>query len=70
MTGPKAKRIWKKNKNIETQRRILGKYKVTKEEKMELAERELKKKDRYTKRNCTGYKQIYPAVDNEELELE
>jgi len=46
LVGPKAKSIYKKNKALDLERRIINKGKVTKEEKIEMAEAHIRKKDK------------------------
>jgi len=45
MVGPRAKRAYYKFKQQETNKKIIGKHKWSKEEKEELSRRELEKKD-------------------------
>jgi len=45
------------------EKRILGKYKVSKEERQEQYESHIKKKDKYMQRNSGGYSLVYPTED-------
>lgn len=51
----------------EMQRRIISKFKLTKEEKVEMAYKELRKKDKYMHRNKGAYKCIFPTEDEQDM---
>eukprot|EP00341_Mesodinium_pulex_P000817 CAMPEP_0116890232 /NCGR_PEP_ID=MMETSP0467-20121206/767_1 /TAXON_ID=283647 /ORGANISM="Mesodinium pulex, Strain SPMC105" /LENGTH=115 /DNA_ID=CAMNT_0004557779 /DNA_START=1615 /DNA_END=1962 /DNA_ORIENTATION=- len=44
-------------------KKIIGKHKFSKEEKDELQQKELDRKDEYALNNLGGYKRIYPSED-------
>jgi len=52
----------------EMQKRIISKCKVSKEEKQEIIQREIRKKDKYMNRNRGSYKAIYPSGDSQLME--
>jgi len=46
-------------------KKIIGKHRYSKEEKEEMQQKELEKKDSYMLQNCGGYKRIFPSSEHE-----
>jgi hypothetical protein len=53
--GPKAKKLYKKNKAIDTERRIVNHGKLTKKEKIEIHTLHNLEKDKYMLKNKGRY---------------
>lgn len=68
LVGPKGKSVYKKKCNSDKEWRIYHKEKPDRELQAEQKRAHFARKDIYMKRNCGGYKMIYPPEDQDDLE--